>query len=269
MEENFNQQARMHYERAYRQAQRDYSARAARGGRGNLPALDDITEQSRTVAYMKLPQREISLARVAGTYTTSRARSFSAQFLPLHPPGSEFASKWISLCAIHISEGLRDPVQVYEYLWRYYVVEGNKRVSILKYFGAPTVRAEITRVVPRLDENDPETAVYHAYLGYDRTGLFSNIQLSSARNTTSSAASRRSCAALARSRGTPTAMRCSCILRPRTPSPAPCPGDAFVEYLQVYGLPAGSASARWRSASRRSSPRWRWSASPRPSLPWC
>ncbi|MGI6688461.1 MAG: hypothetical protein ACOX6Y_08985 [Christensenellales bacterium] len=86
----------------------------------------------------------------------------------------------MSLCVAHMSEGLRDPIQVYEYMWQYYVVEGNKRVSILKYFDAPTVQAEITRVVPQLDEDDPETALYYAFLRYDSQGLFKNIQLSSA-----------------------------------------------------------------------------------------
>ncbi|NLG57529.1 MAG: BMP family ABC transporter substrate-binding protein, partial [Clostridiales bacterium] len=176
---NLNLQARELYDRAHRLGQKDYSARTARGQRGYLAALDDITGEARAVAYMKQPQQEISLSRVAGTCTAARARSFADNFMPLHSSMSEFGSKWINLCAIHMSEGLRDPVQVYEYLWQYYVMEGNKRVSILKFFDAPTVQAEITRVVPQLDENDPITGVYYAYLGYAKNGLFKNIQLSS------------------------------------------------------------------------------------------
>ena len=118
MEANLNQQARANYDRASRLGQRDLSARTARGQRGYLAALDDITGGARPVAYMKQPQREISLSRVVGTYTASRAHSFADNFMPLHPPLSEFASKWIKLCANHMSEGLRDPVQVYEYLSR-------------------------------------------------------------------------------------------------------------------------------------------------------
>lgn len=180
METSYRQAARLEYERAYRAGQREYGMLVAKGQRGNLLVLDELTEETRIMAYVKQPTREISLSRVAGTYTSGRAHSFSASFLPLHPEGTEFASKWTSLCEIHMGEGLRDPIEVYEYLWKYYVVEGNKRVSVLKHFGAPSFRAEITRLIPQLDRDDPETAAYYAYIQYDKTGLFKTIQLSSA-----------------------------------------------------------------------------------------
>ncbi|MHC1786728.1 MAG: BMP family ABC transporter substrate-binding protein [Christensenellales bacterium] len=180
MQANFEREALIQYERAYRLGQRQYSQLTARGERGTLVVMDELTEEGRIMAYVRQPTREISLGRVVGTYTSARAHSFSAGFMPLHPLSSEFASKWISLCAIHMSEGLRDPVEVYEYLWKYYVVEGNKRVSVLKHFGAASVRAEITRLIPQLDSNDPDTATYYAFLHYDKDGLFKNIQLSSA-----------------------------------------------------------------------------------------
>ena len=171
-------QARQEYDRALRQGRREYSALTGRGERGILPVLDELTQENRIMAYIKQPSREIPMSSVAGTYTSGRAHSFSAGFMPLHDEETEFASKWISLCAIHMTEGLRDPIQVYEYLWNYYVIEGNKRVSVLKHFGAPSVRADITRMIPQLDADDPNTATYYAFLRYDRKGLFKNIRLS-------------------------------------------------------------------------------------------
>ncbi len=180
MQDNYLQQARQAYERAWRLGQKEYSSLTARGERGNLLVLDELTEEGRIMAYIRQPSREISLRQVVGTYTAARARSFSASFMPLHPPNSEFGSKWITLCAAHMGEGLRDPIQVYEYLWQYYVVEGNKRVSVLKYFDALTMRAEITRLVPQMDPEDPQTAIYHAFLRYDKEGFFRDIRLGSA-----------------------------------------------------------------------------------------
>ena len=81
MESSHNQEARYEYSRALRLGQREYSARSSRGERGNLPALDELTSQLRIVAYMKQPQREISLSRVVGTYTSARANSFAANHL--------------------------------------------------------------------------------------------------------------------------------------------------------------------------------------------
>jgi len=237
---NLNLQARELYDRAHRLGQKDYSAHTARGQRGYLAALDDITGEARAVAYMKQPQQEISLSRVAGTCTAARARSFADNFMPLHSSMSEFGSKWINLCAIHMSEGLRDPVQVYEYLWQYYVMEGNKRVSILKFFDAPTVQAEITRVVPQLDENDPITGVYYAYLGYAKNGLFKNIQLSSVQKYEQ--LSRLEARLIAK--GLPGDLNAGALYlqfeAAYAQSPRPLPlGDAFLEYLRVYGLSTG------------------------------
>lgn len=173
--------ARQEYSKALKIAQREVSARSSRGERATLKVLDEITNQAKAMAYIQRPQREIPLNRVVGTYTATRARSFSASFLPLHAEGSEFASKWISVCAAHLEEGLRDPINVYEYLWDYYVIEGNKRVSVLKYFDAPTIRADITRLIPQLSEDDKLIEVYYAYLGYEKKGgKICNIQLSTA-----------------------------------------------------------------------------------------
>ena len=45
----------------------------------------------------------------------------------------EFTDKWKQLCESHLEEGIREPVLVYEYMNRFYVLEGNKRVSVLKF----------------------------------------------------------------------------------------------------------------------------------------
>lgn len=239
MEGSRNQEARGIYSKALRLGQKEYGARTARGERGILPALDEMTGQTRIVAYMKQPQQEISLPRIVGTYTSARANSFATNFMPLHPENSEFASKWVNLCAIHMEEGLRDAIQVYEYLWNYYVIEGNKRVSILKYFDSPAIRADITRVVPQLDEQDPETAVYYAFLRYDKTGLFSNIRLSSAAKYEALARLEEGFDKAGASGEKPNynAMYLQFESAWQQARPPLELGDAFLEYLKVFGLP--------------------------------
>jgi len=166
------------YEKARKQGQKEYNTRVSRGENGHLAVLGDRLGQCDVLAYVKQPLRDISVDRVAGTYTASRAQSFSAGFMPLHQLNSEFASKWTRLCCAHLNEGIRDPITVYEYLWRYYVVEGNKRVSVLKYYGAVSFSAEITRIIPRLDSDNLDTRRYHAFLEYARNGLFQELELS-------------------------------------------------------------------------------------------
>ena len=62
---------------------------------------------------------------------------FSSGFLPIAEPTSEFAMKWSDLIDSQRAEGLRDPIVVFEYLQRFYVQEGNKRVSVSRYLACP------------------------------------------------------------------------------------------------------------------------------------
>lgn len=69
--------------------------------------------------------------------------------MPLLDWGTEFSAKWASLSDAQINEGIRDSIKVYEYMNKFYVLEGNKRVSVLKYFDAVTVNAVVYRKVPK------------------------------------------------------------------------------------------------------------------------
>ena len=240
MERQYEQQARQEYERALRIGQRQLNAAKARGEVGTLLVLEEVAENSHIMAFIKRPTREISLKHVVGTYTSSRALSFSRGFMPLHPEGTEFAGKWTALCAIHMNEGLRDPIQVYEYMWQYYVVEGNKRVSVLKYFDAPSVRAEITRLIPQLEQDNPVTQTYYAFLQYEKNGLFSNIKLSSAERYRQLARTEAELLEDLPEESRPANWNMLYLRFEgayKTGSGRPELGDAFLEYLKVYGFP--------------------------------
>ena len=108
-----------------------------------------------------MPQRrlgimEIPVDLIAGTKTRARQNSFAPDFMPLLEGDSEFAAKWISLYNAQITEGFNDPIRVYEYLHRFYVQEGNKRVSVSRFLDMPTICAEVTRIMP-----DEETLAEH------------------------------------------------------------------------------------------------------------
>ena len=114
-----------------------------------------------------------SSAQIVGMNTAGRQTAFAANFMPLLDLGTEFASKWISLCEAHLGDtGIVDPIRCFEYMGQFYVQEGNKRVSVLRSFGAPTIRAYVTRVLP-LYSDDPAVRVYYEFLHfYERCGLY-------------------------------------------------------------------------------------------------
>lgn len=179
MQQVFESEARNSYTDALKKGRSEYRSLTSKGEAGTLLVLDEIVQQNRIMGYVNRPTRELMLFDIVGTYTSGRAYSFSASFYPLHSEGSEFATKWVALYKAHITEGLRDPIEVYEYLWNYYVVEGNKRVSVLKYSGADTVMAKITRIIPQFNDDDPLQELYYAFMQYDRHGFFQGLRLSS------------------------------------------------------------------------------------------
>ena len=132
------------------------------------PALDDILKNQGYQGEVPIGLTEIDLSLIAGTKTRGRQNMFSSGFLPIAEPNSEFAMKWSDLIDSQRAEGLRDPIVVYEYLQRFYVQEGNKRVSVSRYLGMPTILANITRVTP-MPSDEKGLRIYHEFTRFYST----------------------------------------------------------------------------------------------------
>jgi basic membrane lipoprotein Med (substrate-binding protein (PBP1-ABC) superfamily) len=160
------------FDEARKQGKSCYSGNVAKGISGNLPSLSGLLRNEDIVSEVMLGTFEIPLKKVKGTLYPSRSTTFAANFLPIASSTSEFGEKWKTLYNAHIAEGIRDPIKVCEYLNWYYVIEGNKRVSVLKFVGAVTVRAEVNRILPRFDENNRAIRTYYEFLAFQKkTGL--------------------------------------------------------------------------------------------------
>ena len=153
------------YNRALRQGQKNYREKIMDGQYPYLPALDDWMEKTAAETQLPLGTLEIPLDQVTGTRTAGRTAAFAANFMPLLPSSSEFATKWVSLCQAHMEEGIHDPIRCYEYLGHFYVQEGNKRVSVLKYFGADSILATVTRIVPPYSDS-PQIRIYYEFMDF-------------------------------------------------------------------------------------------------------
>ena len=159
------------YQEALKLGKREYKACVSLGRYPYLPVLDEIIANDGTLSEQSLGIETIPLEYVVGTSTVGRTYSFAANFMPILNNNSEFAMKWANLADAQINEGIRDPIVCYEYMNRYYVVEGNKRVSVLKYFGADSIVAKVTRKLPKLSE-DEDVKLYYEYMDFHRiTGI--------------------------------------------------------------------------------------------------
>ena len=163
---------REYFHDAKTKGKKEYNRYKARGESGHLTSLDGLIREIEIVGTVILGEQEIPLNKIIGTYCNARRMMFSRNFLPVESDNSEFSSKWMEVCRAHLQEGLRDPIKVYEYLNYFYVMEGNKRVSVLKYYDAASVRAEITRLIPKFDEGDEDIVNYYGFLSfYEKTKL--------------------------------------------------------------------------------------------------
>ncbi len=159
------------YARARKLALREYGARMQKGQSPFLPVLAEIDESLNALARVPLGLIQIPLNKVAGTASKGRTNAFAANFMPLLDPGSEFSCKWDLLYDSVVADGLRQPVTALEYMGRYYLIEGNKRVSVMKYLDAVAIEADVTRAVPARTD-DPENIAYFEFIDfYADTGV--------------------------------------------------------------------------------------------------
>ncbi len=161
------------YLRALKVGQREYKELIATDKDPYPAVLDELLGDAGTDATQNIGLVEIPTDRIVGTKSAGRISAFTRGFMPLLDQESEFASKWVALCLAHLSdEGIREPIVCFEYLGNFYVQEGNKRVSVLKHFGAARIPAQVTRILPTID-GSPRIKAYYEFLDfYKATGLY-------------------------------------------------------------------------------------------------
>ncbi len=167
------------YQSALKIGKKEYHACVYKGKYPYLQVLENLVDESAIDSEVSLGQDQIPLRLVVGTCNVGRTNAFADNFMPILDWGTEFAAKWASLSDSQKNEGIRDPIKVYEYMNKFYVLEGNKRVSVLKYFNAVTVTAEVIRKVPKKSD-DPDIKIYYEFMDfYNCTKLndiyFSNV----------------------------------------------------------------------------------------------
>ena len=151
------------------EAQNDYykAMRAGKREGETLPNLDDILKEKNIVAVREVPLGLVQIPSelIVGTKTAGRSSAFSKGFKPLLKENTEFAYKWMALYKAHLNEGIREPIKAYEFMNKFYVEEGNKRVSVLKFFDAVSIPGNVTRIVPPRTE-EKENKIYYEFMDF-------------------------------------------------------------------------------------------------------
>lgn len=153
------------YNKACKLGKKEYRRCMMSGECPTVQVLDDILPPRREYSEVPLGLVLIPADQIVGTKTGGRSSAFAANFMPILDNESEFAQKWESLCNSHEKEGIRDPIVAYEYMNLFYVQEGNKRVSVLKYFDAVSIPGIVTRIVPK-KTGEKENNIYYEFLDF-------------------------------------------------------------------------------------------------------
>ena len=166
-------EAREEYSRALKAGQKEYKELVAADREPHPSVLDDIMPPENIKTVVNVGLVEIPTHLIVGTKSSGRITAFTASFLPLLGVDTEFAHKWINLCAAHLSdEGIRDPIVCFEYLGKFYIQEGNKRASVLRHFDTPRIPGNVHRVMPEKSD-DPRIKTYFEFLDfYNAAGIY-------------------------------------------------------------------------------------------------
>ena len=171
----YRQDALEEYQQAVKAGLREQRALVS-AGKDPFPAvLDQILGDFSDTTTKDMGIVDIPAERIVGVKSAGRITAFTASFKPLLEIDSEFANKWISLCEAHLTEGIQEPILVYEYLGNFYVQEGNKRVSVLRHFGAPRLTATVRRIMP-LPSDEPRIQAYYEFVEFYKSARVYQVQ---------------------------------------------------------------------------------------------
>ena len=99
-----------------RLGRREYRTRVAAGEKPYPKVLDTLREGHIGDSVQQVGVLEIPAERILGVKSVGHTNAFAWNFQSLLSADSEFARKWVSLCAAHFTTDIQEPILCYEYL---------------------------------------------------------------------------------------------------------------------------------------------------------
>ncbi|MDO4484689.1 MAG: BMP family ABC transporter substrate-binding protein, partial [Clostridia bacterium] len=153
------------YIKLHREGIKEVNALEGKGENPYLRILADIVPNMNQLSQLSLGIVQVPAEQIDGTATKGRSEAFSRSFLPLLGNDTEFAHKWVHLYDSVINEGVNQTPTAYEYYNRFYIIEGNKRVSVMKALNTPYIDLNVTRLYPECDDSQRFRA-YKEFLSF-------------------------------------------------------------------------------------------------------
>jgi hypothetical protein len=127
------------FKRARRQAFLRRVLAHLRGECDRLLGFDEVRRAHRARNRLSLGTRAVEVSKIVGS--VGRREDFDHEFMPIK---ESLRSKWKRVdLAFHRGEEL-PPIRLYKIGSRYFVEDGNHRVSVARYQGVEMIDAEVT-----------------------------------------------------------------------------------------------------------------------------
>ena len=169
----FEKEAWERYSVYQNQAKRIARKSSANVEKAALPLLKTVLDTYNVAGETDLGVVKIPVKQIVGVVAEEDRDAYVSDFFPLPSVNSEFAEKWTMMFMENLSDaGLSNPIRCYEFLGKFYVVDGKKRVSAVKAQGTIMIDAQVTRILP-VETDDPEIQSYYEFVKtYEKTGLY-------------------------------------------------------------------------------------------------
>jgi hypothetical protein len=123
-----------------------------RGEGEDLLSFDEVRKASRANGGLRRGRREVEVRRIVGS--VGRYRQFDRNFMPRK---ASLRDKWERVDRAFVRGEELPPVSLYKIGDRYFVEDGNHRVSVARYQGVEMIDAEVTELLTPAGGRRPES----------------------------------------------------------------------------------------------------------------
>jgi hypothetical protein len=113
-----------------------------RGESRDLLAFEEVRRASRANGGMRRGRRDVEVSSIVGS--VGRYRQFDRDFMPRK---ASLREKWERIDRAFVRGEELPPVSLYKIGERYFVEDGNHRVSVARYQGVEMIDAEVTELL--------------------------------------------------------------------------------------------------------------------------
>ena len=170
----FEREIHAMYQQAYAQGLKSLDDKKKR----RLPvcpaALNTLLDEKMVSYQMEIGRMEIPANLIVGvSCDTEDSKLYTKEFLPISAPNTSYADSWRVLYKQYgMNQSFDDAISCFEYLGKFYVRDGLKRVSVAKFAGSKIMDADVVRILPMRTESQ-EVVLYFDFLSiYRRTKLY-------------------------------------------------------------------------------------------------